>query len=261
MRNFDSNRVKNEIIEFIKNYYKKYELDGAVLGISGGKDSGVVAALLVSALGRENVVGLTLPCYSKEEDRVLAQEVSKYYGFKLYNIDLTKVFDSFKEEVNKIDDFKGLEAEPADMNIKSRLRMVSCYYMASFLSAVNNKKYLVVGTSNKSELFVGYFTKGGDFVCDIAPIADLMVDEVIKIGEVLNVPKEILYKTPSDGLSNLTDEEKLGVSYDSIASYINNTGFVSKKDRMKIESLHEASKHKFVLPIYKVSDNIDNFFD
>lgn len=248
---FDAKREKDRVVKFIRDYYKKHNLGGAVLGISGGKDSGVVAALMVEALGASNVVGLTLPCHSKEDDKKLAEKLSEYYGFKLINIDLTNVFDTFKGEIGKIGEFSKEELKNSDINIKPRLRMASCYYMAALLSAANKKTYLVVGTSNKCELFVGYFTKGGDNVHDIAPIADFTVEEVIKIGEVLNVPREILYKTPDDGLSGQSDEEKLGVKYSEIASYMKDELSVSDDARIKIEKLHNSSMHKFNTPTYR----------
>ncbi len=248
---FDAQKHTDKIINFIRDYYQKYNLAGAVLGISGGKDSAVVAALLVKALGKENVIGLTLPCHSKESDMVDAKRISDYYGFKLHNIDLTNTFDTFKLEVNKIANYQEKDLENSDINAKPRLRMMACYYMAALMSAINKKGYLVVGTSNKSELYVGYFTKGGDSVHDIAPIADLTVSEVIKVGEVLNVPKDILYKTPSDGLSNLSDEDKLGVTYDDIEKYLNNSNDLSKKTSEKIADLHNKSTHKFNIPKYE----------
>lgn len=253
-KEFDAKKEANKIIEFIRDYYKKNNLGGAVLGISGGKDSGVVAGLFVEALGSENVVGLTLPCHSKEEDRSLAKKVSEHYGFKLYNIDLTNVYDDFKEQIGKLGDFNEEQTKNSDINIKPRLRMASCYYMAALLSAVTGKTYLVAGTSNKCELFVGYFTKGGDSVHDIAVIADLTVEEVIKVGEVVNVPKEVLYKTPDDGLSNQSDEEKLGVTYKSIADYIEDPNSVNENDKEKIRRLHNNSLHKFNIPTYRKED-------
>ncbi|MDO4963051.1 MAG: NAD(+) synthase [bacterium] len=248
---FDAEKEAKNVIKFIKNYYKDNNLGGVVLGISGGKDSGVVAALMVEALGRSNVVGLTLPCHSKEEDKNLAKKLSEYYGFKLLNIDLTNTFDTFKEEINKLDSFTLEELKNSDINIKPRLRMAACYYMAALLSAINNKTYLVAGTSNKCELYVGYFTKGGDSVHDIAPIADFTVEEVIKIGEVLKVPKEILYKTPDDGLSNQSDEDKLGVKYSEIANYMKDENLVNEKSKKKIKQLHKNSLHKFNIPTYR----------
>ena len=247
---FDAKNETKKIVEFIRDYYQKNNLGGAVLGISGGKDSAVVAALLVEALGKENVVGLTLPCHSKSKDKDGAKLISDYYGFELLNIDLTDVYDTFKNQIALLGDFSEEELKNSDINIKPRLRMSSVYYMAALLSALRGKTYLVAGTSNKCELYVGYFTKGGDSVHDIAPIADLTVEEVIKVGEVLNVPKEVLYRVPDDGLSNQTDEDKLGVTYKEIASYINGEK-ISEESKEKIKKLHKNSLHKFNIPTYK----------
>lgn len=246
----DVKKITNEIVDFVRDYYKKNNLGGAVLGISGGKDSAVVAAILVKALGSENVVGLTMPCHSNENDRIDAKKISEYYGFKLLNIDLTNTYDVFKEEISKLGNYTTLEYENSDINFKPRLRMSTCYYMAALLSAINNKPYLVAGTSNKCELFVGYFTKGGDSVCDISLIADLTVHEVLEVGDYLKVPKEILYKVPSDGLSNMSDEDKLGVKYSDIEKYMNNE-LDSKEIEDKIKTLHNKSLHKFNIPTYR----------
>jgi len=118
-------------------------------------------------------------------------------------------------------------------------------------SSLRNKTYLVAGTSNKCELFVGYFTKGGDSVHDIATIADLTVDEVIAIGEYLKVPEKVLYKTPDDGLSNQTDEDKLGVKYKDIATYMEDPNRLDKDIQEKIRKLHEINLHKFSIPTYR----------
>ncbi|MCQ2749706.1 MAG: NAD(+) synthase [Clostridia bacterium] len=248
---FDAVKTKNEIVEFIRDYYKKANAKGAILGISGGKDSGVVAALMVEALGKENVIGITMPCHSKEEDKNLAKLVSDYYGFELLNFDLTKIFDDIKEELKSVGDFTDDETKNSDINVKPRLRMMTVYYLAALMSKVKGGTYLTVGTSNKCELFVGYFTKGGDSVHDIAPIADLTVEEVIKVGEVLNVPPEVLYKTPDDGLSNQTDEEKLGVKYSEIAQYMDDETKLDDDTRAKIKKLHDGSRHKFNIPKYE----------
>lgn len=247
---FDAEKETERIVEFIREYYSKNNLGGAVLGISGGKDSAVVAALFVKALGAENVIGVTLPCHSKDEDKEDARLISDYYGFKLLNVDLTAVFDAFKNEISKIGDFTEEQTKNSDINIKPRFRMSTCYYLAALMSAITGKTYLVAGTSNKSELFVGYFTKGGDSVHDIATIADLTVSEVLKVGEVLNVPEKVLYKVPSDGLSNQSDEDKLGVSYKAIEMYINNEE-LDDETKNKVERLHNGSRHKFSIPTYR----------
>ena len=247
---FNVKEETNKVIEFIKKYYQENNLKGAILGISGGKDSAVVAALMVKALGKENVIGVTLPCHSKEEDKIDAKLISDYYGFKLINFDITNTFDAFKDELKKLGNFNELDLKNSDINLKPRLRMATLYYLAALYSSLNNKTYLVAGTSNKCELFVGYFTKGGDSVHDIAPIADFTVEEVIKIGEYLKVPKKVLYKKPNDGLSNQTDEDKLGVKYSDIAKYMNNEELdVDVKN--KIEKLHKNNLHKFNIPTYK----------
>ncbi len=248
MKTFEAVKETENIIDFIRTYYKENNLGGAVVGLSGGKDSAVVAALMVKALGPENVIGVTLPCHSKVKDTEDAKLIRDYYGFELINFDLTKIFEDFKLELGN---FNKEDTVNSDINLKPRLRMATLYYLAALYSVIKQKTFLVAGTSNKCELFVGYFTKGGDSVYDIAPIADFTVDEVIQIGEVLNVPTTVLYKKPSDGLSNQTDEEKLGVSYKEIASYMEDENSVDKKVALKIKTLHQNSLHKFNIPKYQ----------
>lgn len=251
MKKFNPEQETNKIIEFIRNYYKENKLGGVILGISGGKDSGVVAGLFTKALGKENVIGVTMPCHSHEEDKIDAKLVSDYYGFELINFDITKAFDTFKDELTKLGNYDENQTKNSDINLKPRLRMATLYYLAALYSSLKGKTYLVAGTSNKCELYVGYFTKGGDSVHDISPIADLTVEEVIEIGKYLKVPDKVLYKTPNDGLSNQTDEDKLGVKYQDIASYMENPANVSPEVQVKIKKLHDNNQHKFVIPIYR----------
>ena len=214
MKKFNAEQETKNIISFIRNYYQENNLGGAVIGISGGKDSGVVAALFTSALGKENVVGVTLPCHSKEEDKIDAKLIS-------------------------------------DINLKPRLRMATLYYLAALYSNLKQKTYLVAGTSNKCELYVGYFTKGGDSVHDISVLADFTVEEVIKIGAYLKVPEKVLYKKPNDGLSNQTDEDKLGVKYSEIADYMEDKNLLDPVTSNKISTLHQSNLHKFTIPTYR----------
>ena len=251
MKKFDAKKETERVIDFIRDYYKKNNLGGVILGISGGKDSGVVAGLFTKALGKENVIGVTLPCHSKDEDKIDAKLVSDYYGFELINFDITNTFDAFKYELKNLGEFNEQETKNSDINLKPRLRMSTLYYLAALYSAVRGKTYLVAGTSNKCELYVGYFTKGGDSVHDISTIADFTVDEVIAIGEYLKVPEKVLYKKPNDGLSNQTDEDKLGVKYKDIATYMENPNLLEKEIREKIEKLHNNNKHKFNIPTYR----------
>lgn len=247
---FNAKKETQNIINFIQDYYKKNNLKGVVLGISGGKDSAVVAALFTKALGKENVLGVTLPCHSETTDKTDAIKVAEKFGFELINLDLTNVFDTFQNEVNKLGNFTEQELKNSTINLKPRLRMSSVYYLAALYSELKGGTYIVAGTSNKCELYVGYFTKGGDSTHDIAVINDFTVEEVIKIGEYLEVPEEVIHKVPSDGLSNQTDEDKLGVKYKDIAKYINNEP-LEEEIKNKIEKLHKNAKHKFNIPKYE----------
>ena len=192
-----------------------------------------------------------MPCHSKEDDKNLAKVVADFYGFELINVDLTKTFDIYKKEIDKLGNFSDEVLKNSDINLKPRLRMSTLYYLAAMYSSIRGKTYIVGGTSNKSELYVGYFTKGGDSVHDISVLSDLTVEEVIAIGEELNVPKEVLYRVPSDGLSGLSDEDKLGVKYSDIAKYMDNPNSVDENTKIKIEKLHKSNLHKFNIPAYK----------
>lgn len=237
------------IINFIKNYYSKFNLKGVVIGISGGKDSAVVSGLFSLALGKENVIGLTMPCYSKEEDKNDAKIVANHFGFDLYDIDLTEIFNLFKK---KLVNFKNIDdyAYNSDINLKPRLRMNTLYYIASLFSSKYQKGYLVAGCGNKSEKFVGYTTKWGDNASDIEILSDFTVNEVIKIGEYIGVPKKILYKIPNDGLSDMSDEEKLGFTYDEIERVIYNKS-IDNDVKNKIIKQHNDNLHKENIVRYK----------
>lgn len=248
---FDSKKEAENVINFVKDYYKNNNLKGAIVGISGGKDSAVVTAILSKAIGKENVVGVTMPCHSISEDKDDAEFIANYYGIELINFDLTKTYDVFKEQLSNLDiDMCEADLKNSDINVRPRLRMSTLYYLAALYSSVKKGTYLVAGTSNKSELYVGYFTKGGDQVHDFEVISDFTVSEVIKIGEYLKVPEKILYKAPSDGLSGQTDEQKMGITYDDIEKYIYSEP-LEESIKEKIKKLHLVNQHKFNMPAYK----------
>lgn len=246
---FDVKKEVDGITNFIKEYFKNNNLKGVVLGISGGKDSAVVAALFARAIGSENVLGVTLPCHSEKTDKSDAQLVADKYGFELINLDLTPVYDSFINEVNKLGNYSEEELKNSNINIKPRLRMSSVYYLAALYSAIKGGTYVVAGTSNKCELYVGYFTKGGDSTYDIGVLNNYTVSEVIQIGEYLEVPDPVIHKVPSDGLSGQSDEDKLGVKYNDIASVIDGEE-VDSEVKEKVLSLHRSASHKFNIPVY-----------
>lgn len=247
---FDAKVESEKIIKFIQNYYKENNLAGAVIGISGGKDSGVVAGLFSRALGSDNVVGIWMPCHSNEIDKENAKKVSKKFGFELLEHDLTNTYENYVEQIKEINKINDEDLIDSNINIKPRLRMMTLYYYAAMLTRKNKKVYIVPGTSNKCEIYVGYFTKGGDNVADIQVLADLTVEEVIAVGKYIGVPNEVVNKTPDDGLSGKTDEEKLGVKYNDIAKVINNEE-IDKKEAEKIKVLHNKNLHKFNTPTYR----------
>jgi NAD+ synthase len=251
MNKFNAKKETKQIISFIQDYYKENNLKGVVIGISGGKDSGVVAGLFAKALGGENVLGVTMPCHSKESDKTDASLVSEKYGFELINFDLTNIYDSFINEKKKLGNFTDKEENDSNINLKPRLRMSTLYYLAALYSKIKNGVYLVAGTSNKCELYVGYFTKGGDSTHDISVISDFTVEEVIEIGKYIEVPEKVLFKTPDDGLSNQSDEEKLGVTYKEIADYMIDENKVNEHSRKTISDLHRRNSHKFNIPTYR----------
>lgn len=252
---FNAKDELENVVNFVRDYYKKCNLGGAVIGLSGGKDSGVALGVLVKALGSENVVAVTLPCHSGEDDKLLAEKVAEHFGVKTYNFDLTNVNDEFEKSFEKThgklnkDDLKN-----SNINLKPRLRMAGLYYYSAMLSSVKKVPYLVAGTSNKCELYVGYFTKGGDQVCDIAILSSFTVSEVIEIGKELGVPESVLFRAPSDGLSGQTDEDKLGVTYADIEKVINGT-LTSGDVYEKIQKMHAAASHKFSVPAYQRKEN------
>ena len=247
---FNAEKEVKNITEFIKDYFKKNNLKGVVLGISGGKDSAVVSGLFTKALGCENVIGVTLPCHSVSTDKSDAEKVAERFGFKLINLDLTNTYDSFIKEVNKLGSFSEEELKNSNINLKPRLRMSSVYYLSALYSALKGGTFIVAGTSNLCELYVGYFTKGGDSTYDIGVLNNYTVEEVIKIGEYLEVPDSVIHKAPSDGLSGQTDEDKLGVKYKDIAAVINGEE-IENEVMNKVLTLHKNANHKFNIPVYE----------
>ena len=234
-------------------------MGGAIVGISGGKDSAVCLALMVKAIGKENVLGLWLPANSKKEDKLDALSLAKMFNIELIECDISSYGDRFIKNMKRKNRATDGDMIDAMINIKPRLRMLALYSYAAMMSKMKNKGYLVVGTSNKSERFVGYCTKGGDTVADISPIADLYVDEVIKIGDYLGLPQKITHKTPDDGISGISDEEKLGFTYDDVKKVCEEyeTGkmdtTINSETREKILRKHNVNLHKFYTPMYKRS--------
>lgn len=228
------NEKINKIEKWISEYVKKSNARGVVIGNSGGKDSAVVIALCTKAIGQDNVVAVQMPCYSTKQDLEDGNLVANTFGIKNMIVNIEKTYESLKKTIE--DEGQKLNSN-SEINIKPRLRMTTLYAIAQTLG------YLVVGTGNLCEIYIGYTTKWGDSASDFNPLANLTVKEILEIGESLGVPKRILEKAPNDGLGSGTDEEKLGITYKQIEEYIK-TGKTDSQAMKKIEEMHNKTEHK-----------------
>lgn len=234
-------------IEWIRKYVETSGAKGVVVGNSGGKDSAVVIAMATKALGKENVLAVSMPCQSIEKDYDDAKEVADAFGVNFIKVDLTDSYLKLEEEINtKIKGIlsKSLSNE-ATINTKPRLRMTTLYAIAQTFG------YLVIGTGNLCEAMVGYTTKWGDNSSDFNPIGNFTVDEVIEIGKYLGVPRRVLEKAPNDGLGGKTDEEKMGIKYSQIAQMIE-LGDTEPLVKEEIIKRFKSSEHKRkTVPTYR----------
>lgn len=214
---------------------------GAVVGLSGGVDSAVVAALCRRAFG-DNILGLILPCHSDPRDREDALLVATTFQLPYKEISLDPVFDLLLRLFDPEGD-GAATASLAAANLKPRLRMLTLYYHA------NQLNYLVVGTGNRSELAVGYFTKYGDGGVDLLPLGNLVKGQVYELAAYLGVPERIRQKPPSAGLwPGQTDEGEMGLTYAELDAYLL-TGQGRPEVVAKILRLAQASEHKRRLPL------------
>ena len=222
-------------VNFIKSVLAESGAKGIVYGNSGGKDSALVGILCKAAC--ENTVGIILPCTSKrnyDEDTADAKEVAARYNIEIRTVDLTPVKEA---ELKALDGVATINAA-ALSNIAPRLRMLTLYAVA----AAENR--LVAGTGNKSEAYVGYFTKWGDGAHDFNPIADLTVTEIYEFLRYLDAPKCVIEKAPSAALfDGQTDETEMGVTYAELDAYIIGNDISIEKQEI-IKQLHKNSEHK-----------------
>jgi NAD+ synthase len=226
-------------------------LDGVVVGLSGGVDSAVVGGLAKRAFP-DSALAVIMPCHSEPEDAELAREVAASFGISVVAISLDRVFDSFQRLLSA--DEQTLTGERigaaalssrrrlATANIKPRLRMITLYYYA------NLTHRLVLGTDNKTELELGYFTKYGDGGVDLLPIGSLVKKEVYALAEYLGVPEKVIQRPPSAGLwPGQTDEAEIGLSYEVLDSYLRG-GEVAASAAARIAQMKATTAHKRVPP-------------
>ncbi len=228
-----------KLVGWIKEQVKEANAQGTVFGLSGGVDSAVVAALCKRAYPEQSL-GVIMPCYSEPMDEEHALLVADRLGVTLQTILLDDVFELLLQKFGQ--DRKVEHKDLSVANIKPRLRMTCLYYFAA------RHNYLVVGSSNRSELEVGYFTKHGDGAVDIMPLAGLTKGQVTEMASKLGIPREIFKKTPSGGLwPGQTDEGEMGVTYKQLDNFIL-TGQGEEKVRETVERMNKKSEHKRKLP-------------
>lgn len=229
----DISKTCHQVSSWIREAVLSANASGVVLGLSGGIDSAVAAALCKKAFP-SNTLCLIMPCHSNPIDEEHAILISDKLNLNTEKVVLDEVYDLFRKEVN----FLGEDPKALLGNIKSRLRMTTLYYYAG------KYNYLVVGPTNKSELTIGYFTKHGDSGVDIMPIADFVKQEIYELAAFLQIPQEIISKQPTAGLwENQTDEDEMKMSYEELDNFIiNNKAKIEIRER--IEQMALKSEHK-----------------
>ncbi|QBF34362.1 NAD(+) synthase [Mycoplasmopsis phocirhinis] len=222
----------NYLIKWLQSRVKKAMANGLIVGVSGGIDSALVSALAKKAFPK-NTLGVVMPIDSMELDLKDIQELVNNIDLEILTIDLKSTFEAIKFATN-------ITNSMSISNIKPRLRMTTLYALAQ------QKNYLVVGTDNEDEIYIGYFTKYGDGGVDILPISRLLKNEVQLMASFLNVPDSIINKKPSAGLwVGQNDEDELGFSYNELDNYLNNNlDLVSNDALIKIKKLHNLTHHK-----------------
>jgi NAD+ synthase len=237
---FDAALVKKDCIEWIRKFFEENGPGcNAVVGISGGKDSSIVAALCVEALGKERVIGVLMP-NGVQADIDMAQLLVNHLGIKHYVINVKDAVDGVKNSLP-------FEASAQTLtNIPPRIRMTTLYAVAQ---SHNGR---VANTCNLSEDWVGYSTRYGDAAGDFSPMAGFTVAEVKAVGSYLGLPDHITGKVPSDGLSGKTDEDNLGFTYVELDRYIRTGEIDDPESKAKIDRLHERNLFKMkMMPAFR----------
>ncbi|MBR3714670.1 MAG: NAD(+) synthase [Clostridia bacterium] len=232
---FDAKKVLDDVTLWIKDWFEKNGKGcNAVLGISGGKDSSVAAALCVRALGKERVIGVLMP-NGVQSDIDVARELVDFLGIKSFEINIKEGYDALMASiVGEI----GEISNQTRINLAPRVRMSVLYAV----SQSNNGR--VVNTCNLSEDFVGYSTRYGDAAGDFSPLANLMVAEVVELGIEVGLPEYIVKKVPSDGLCGKTDEDNLGFTYAMLDKYIRTGVCEDEAKKARIDYLNRINKFK-----------------
>ena len=236
---FDAGKVKDACIAWIRKFFEENGPDcNAVIGISGGKDSSTVAALCVSALGVDRVIGVLMPC-GVQSDIDAAKLLVSHLGIRRYVVNIKDAVEGLAKNL------------PFDLSRQSAINLPARVRMATLYAVAQSHNGRVANTCNLSEDWVGYATRYGDGAGDFSPLSRLTVSEVKAIGRELGLPGELVDKVPIDGLSGKTDEDNLGFTYAELDRYIRTGEIDCKETKEKIDRLHAANLFKLrPMPAY-----------
>lgn len=237
---FYADKQIDNIVNWIKTYFVNNGNPNtkAIIGISGGKDSTVAAALLVKALGPDRVIGVLMP-EGSQKDISDSYEVCEYLGIKYHEINISTTMDALTEEIpQELFELRD-DNDIYWTNTPARIRMTTLYAVAGLIGG------RVCHTGNASEAEIGYTTKFGDCAGDFSLLQDFTVTEILELGDALKLPFHLVHKAPSDGMSGKIDEEKIGLTYKIIDNYIRNRKLPEKmEDYEKLMALKENAHHK-----------------
>ena len=232
---FNAEKIKNDCVEWIRDFFKNNGPDcNAVIGISGGKDSSVAAALCVEALGKDRVIGVLMPC-GDQHDIDMAYKLVNHLGIKHHVVNIKDAVDGLIGSI------------PIELSTQSRVNLPPRIRMTTLYAVSQCYNGRVVNTCNLSEDWVGYSTRYGDAAGDFSPMCNLTVQEVKEIGRVLGLPEDLVDKVPIDGLCGKTDEENLGFTYAELDRYIRTGEIEDEAKKARIDHLHKINQFKLQL--------------
>ena len=236
---FNAEKVKNECVQWIRDFFEANGKDcNAVAGISGGKDSSIVAALCVEALGKDRVIGVLMPC-GEQADIDMAKLLVETLGIKHY---IVNIKDAVEGITNSI---------PFELSVQSKTNLPPRIRMSTLYAVSQSHNGRVANTCNLSEDWVGYSTRYGDSAGDFSPCSMLTVDEMKQIGRLLGLPDVLVDKVPIDGLCGKTDEDNLGFTYAELDRYIRTGKIEDEAKKAKIDRLHRINQFKLeLMPVF-----------
>ncbi len=243
---FDAKKVKNDVIRWIKNWFEENGRDcNAIVGVSGGKDSSVCAALCVEALGKDRVIGVLMP-KGEQFDIDMSRLLVEHLGIKSFTVNVGSACDALSLEIEK---------NAGEMSVQSKINLPPRIRMATLYAVGQSYNGRVCNTCNLSEDWVGYSTRYGDSAGDFSPLSKLTVQEVKAIGRELDLPEILVDKVPIDGLCGKTDEDNLGFTYATLDRYIREGICEDSEIKAKIDRMHKNSRFKLeLMPVFEYSE-------